>query len=264
MKKLSLLAAGLLMVLAAPSAAVAQQPQAADEWTPSALAEDDGDLPVAREIVQRMIDLLKATPEFSLEARVTYEAVQESGQKLQFDMLQHIAMRRPDEIYWVTLRDDGTSDRAWYVNEQFSMVRQPANIWAQKFLPGGIAEMVEELVANYNVDVPFPDLLSGDPQELWLGDDVTAVWYVGEAWVGGQWTDHIAIRRPGIDIELWVQSGDPLLAKMAVVFADEEGMPRYTARFSKWSSELPDDPSLFEFSPPPGANRIEAVPRTER
>jgi len=94
MKKLSLLVAGLLVVLVAPSAAAAQVAQ--DPWMPSALSEDDGELPDAREVVQRMVDLLKSTTELSLEARVTYEAVQESGQNLQFDMLQRIAIRKPD------------------------------------------------------------------------------------------------------------------------------------------------------------------------
>jgi len=120
--------------------------------------------------------------------------------------------------------------------------------------------MVQELVDDYRVDVPFPDILSGDPQDLWLGDDVTSIWYVGEAWVNGQWTDHVAIRKPGIDVEIWVQKGDPFMAKMAIVFTEEEGMPGYTARFSRWSSTLPADPSLFEFTPPEGAERIDVVP----
>lgn len=264
MRKLTLLVSGLLVILTVPCPAVAQAIQETDAWTPSALEEADGDLPEAREVVQRMVDLLKNTTELSLEARVTYEAVQESGQKLQFDMLQRITMRKPDEIYWTTLRDDATSDRAWYVDNQFSMVRQPANVWAQIFLPGGISEMAEVLVTQYNVDVPFPDILSTGFEELWLGDDVISVQYVGEAWVGGAWTDHVAIRKPGADIELWIQHGNPVLAKMAVVFTEEEGMPSYTARFSKWSATLPDDPSLFEFTPPPGAERIEPVPVVER
>lgn len=263
MRKLSVMLAGVL-VLAVPLVAVAQQPQETDLWTPSVLADDGGDAPEAREIVERMIALLRGTQELSLEARVTYEAVQESGEKLQFDMLQRIAMRRPNEIYWVTLRDDATMDKAWYVNGQFSMVRQPANRWAQIYIPGGISEMVEELVSNYNVDVPFPDLLSRNSRDLWLADDVTSIRYVGEAWVGGHWTDHVAIRKPGIDIQLWVRQDDPILAKMAVVFTANEGMPSYTARFSKWSSTLPDDPALFEFTPPPGAERIDAVPVIER
>jgi len=168
---------------------------------------------------------------------VTYESVQESGQKLQFDLLQRVAMRKPDQLSWVTLRDDATLDRAWYDKGRFRLIRQPANLWGEIRLPGGIAEAVQELVANYMI-----------------------TWYVGEAWVDGRWTDHVAIRKPGADIQIWVQKGDPFPVKMAIVYTEDEGMPSYTARFSKWSSTLPADPSLFEFTAPPEAERIDVVP----
>ncbi len=229
-------------------------------WMPPALADDAGLMPEGRDVVQRMVDFMKANQELAFEARVTYESVQESGQKLQFDMLQRVAMRKPDQIFWVTLRDDASVDSAWYDKGRFSMIRQPANVWAQIRVPGGIAEMVGELVADYKVDVPFPDVLSGDPQKLWLGDEITSVWYVGEAWVNGRWTDHVAIRKLGIDVQIWVQQGDPFPAKLAIVFTEDEGMPGYTARFSKWSTTLPADPSLFQFTPPPEAERIDVVP----
>ena len=235
-----------------------------DVWTPPALADDGGELPEGREIVQRMVDFMQGNQELAVEARVTYESVQESGEKLQFEMLQRVAIRKPDQLFWVTLRNDGTRDRAWYDKGRFRMIRQPANVWAEIRLPGGIAQAVRKLVANYMIPVPFPDLLSSDPQELWLGDDVTSIWYVGEAWVNGRWTDHVAIRKPGTDIQIWVQKGDPFPAKMAIVYTEDEGMPGYTARFSKWSTALPADPSLFEFTAPPEAERIDVVPVIDR
>jgi len=228
-------------------------------WTPPALVDDGGELPEGREVIQRMVDFMNGTQDLAVEARVTYESVQQSGQKLQFEMLQRIAMRKPDQIFWVTLRDDATVGTAWYDNGRFNMVRQPANVWGEIRIPGGIATMVQELVDNYEIVVPFPDILSGDPAELWLGDDVTSITYVGEAWVNGRWTDHIAIRKPGADIQIWVQKDDPFPAKMAIVFTDDEGLPGYVARFDKWSTELPDDPSLFQFTPPEGAERIDVV-----
>jgi len=94
-----------------------------DAWTPPPLADDAGELPDGREVVQRMVDHMMGTPELTVEARVTYESVQESGQKLQFEMLQRVAMRKPDQIWWVTLKDDATVDSAWYDNGQFSMIR---------------------------------------------------------------------------------------------------------------------------------------------
>jgi hypothetical protein len=260
MKKYLLLST-LVALLAGCGGAV---PTEDDVWTPSALTDEVGELPEGREVVQRMVDFMQGNQELAVEARVTYESVQESGQKLQFEMLQRVAMRKPDQLFWVTLRDDATVDRAWYDDGRFRLIRQPANMWGEIFLPGGIAEAVQELVANYMVVVPFPDILSGDPNDLWLGDDVTSIWYVGEAWVNGRWTDHVAIRKPGTDIQIWVQQGDPFPAKMAIVFTEDEGMPGYTAHFSKWSNTLPADPSLFEFTAPAGAERIDVVPVIDR
>lgn len=51
--------------------------------------------------------------EVAAEALATYEAVQESDQKIHFDLLQRIALRKPDKLLWVTLRDNATVDRAW-------------------------------------------------------------------------------------------------------------------------------------------------------
>ena len=239
-------------------------PKESDVWTPPALPDDAGELPDGREVVQRMVDFMQGNQELAVEARATYESVQESGQKLQFDMLQRVAMRKPDQLFWVTLRDDATQDRAWYDKGRFRVVRQPANLWGEIRLPGEITEAVQELVDNYLIVVPFPDILSGDPQDLWLGDDVTSIWYVGAAWVDGRWTDHVAIPKPGADIQIWVQQDEPFPAKMAIVYTEEEGMPGYTARFSKWSSTLPADPSLFEFTLPEGAEKIDVVPVIDR
>ncbi len=256
MKKYLLLSTLVALVAGCGAAAPAED----DVWTPPALADYVGELPEGREVVQRMVDFMQGNQELAVEARVTYESVQESGQKLQFDMLQRVAMRKPDQLFWVTLRDDATVDRAFYDKGRFRLILEPANIWGEIFLPGGIAEAVQELVANYMITVPFPDLLSSDPQELWLGDDITSIWYVGEAWVDGRWTDHVAIRKPGADIQIWVQQDEPFPAKMAIVYTEDEGMPGYTARFSKWSNTLPADSSLVEFTAPLGAEQIDVVP----
>lgn len=260
MKRPLLLSALAALLVGCGAPATTPAPPLEDIWTPSALADDDGELPEGREVVQRMVDFMRSHQELTVEARVTYESVQESGQKLQFDMLQRLAVRKPDQLAWVTLRDDATVDKAWYDKGRFKMIRQPANMWGEVFLPGGINVAVPVLVDDYMIPVPLPDLLSNDPRDLWLGDEITSIWYVGEAWVDGEWTDHVAIRKPGADVQVWVGQGDPFPAKMAIVYTKDEGMPGYTARFSNWSNKLPDDPSLFEFTPPPGAERIDVVP----
>jgi len=51
------------------------------EWLPPTEQDDGGRMPEGREVIQRMVDLMKGNSELSLEARVTYESAQQSGQK---------------------------------------------------------------------------------------------------------------------------------------------------------------------------------------
>ena len=230
-------------------------------WAPPALTDEDWVEPDARVVVQRTVDFTSAQQELMTEALVSYEAVQESGQKLRFDLLQRLAAQKPDKLHWVTLNDDGTTDSAWFSDGQFTLLRQPANVWGRVRVPHTIPGMVDRLVEVYDLDVPFGDILSGDMNELWLGEDVTEVWWVGEAWVEGFWTDHVAIRKPGADIELWVRKGnEPFLAKMAVTFTEQEGQPVYTARFQEWATSVSGDIAEFSFTPPPDAEQVEVVP----
>lgn len=243
----------------------AGQESADRSWTPTALADGDWEEPEGREVIQRNIDFMKTQQELMTEALVSYEAVQESGQKLHFDLLQRMAVQRPDKLHWVTLNDDGTTSSAWFSDGRFTLLRQPANLWGQIEVPPTIPEMVDRITGEYDLDVPFSDILAGDLAELWLGEDVTEVWWVGEAWVEGYWTDHVAARKPGVDFELWVRKGDePFLAKMAVAFTEDEGKPTYVARFRKWATTVPDAMTDFAFTLPPDAEQVEVVPVIDR
>jgi len=259
--RLLVLAALVGVVGCGPEVGQTDRGAADPAWTPPALVDEGWVEPDGQEVVQRTIDFMTAQPQLLTEALVTYEAVQESGQKLHFDLLQRMAVQRPDKLHWVTLYDDGSTDSAWFSGGQFTLLRQPANLWGQIAVPPTIPEAVNRLAEEYDLDVPFGDILAADLAELWLGPKVTEVWWVGEAWVEGYWTDHVAIRKPGADIELWVRHGDePFLAKMAIAFTEEEGQPTYVARFRKWATSVADVAADFEFSPPPDAERVEVVP----
>ncbi len=235
--------------------------QQSTDWQPPALTDEDWQEPDGLQVIQHMTEFMDAQQEWVTEALVSYEALQESGQNLHFEMLQRMIMRKPDRLFWVTLNDDGTADSAWIYDGQFTMLKQPANIWGRINGPGTIPEMVRRLVDEYELTVPFPDILMHAPGAPIFGDDVTSVWWVGEAWVGGFWTNHVAARKPGADLELWIRKGNrPFPAKMAITFIEEEGRPTYVARFRNWSTTIPDPVTQFTFTPPPGAERIEVVP----
>ena len=253
-----IVAIALALVIGTITSAGASESQL---WHPTTLS-DSGDLPDARDVVRQMVEFVKAH-QVAFEAHVSYEAPQESGQKLQFDMLHQMRIIPPSQLFWVTLHDNAAVDSAWFDTGVFTMLKQPANAWGRVHVPPTIPDAVDRLVHEYGLDVPFPDILGGDPLELWLGDDVSSVEYVAEAWVDGVWTDHIAIRRPGRDIEMWVSKGDePFPRRLRVVFTDAPSRPSYFARFRDWSTTIPQD-SVPTFRAPPGSENVELVPRSK-
>ena len=245
----------LMVLLVLPAAAEDNSP-----WSPPSLPDPTDEVSDGRIIVQRALDFIEGHSELAFEALVTYEAVQENGQKLQFDMLQRVARRLPEKIFWMTLFDDASVQSAWCNSGEFTLLMQPANVWGQIKVPPTIPAAISRISGEYDIDVPFVDLLSGKAAEFWLGEDVQTVEFVGTAWIDGWWTDHIAIRKPGIDFELWFRQGDePFLMKIALVYTDETQMPGYSARFHKWSTSIPDN-AIPKFVPPSGSQPVDLVP----
>ena len=228
-------------------------------WIPDALPAEATETPDTRAIVTRVIDFMDRQQELAAEAFVTYEVLQESGQTLTFDLLLSIAYQKPNKLRWIILFDDGTKETAWFDSGTFSMLKEPALVYGQVEVASTVPNMISELEDKYGLDVPFRDVLSGQISELWLGDDVTSMRYVGEAWVDGAWTDHVALRRDGVDFEMWVAKGEqPFPARISIVLTDEEGMPRSITRFREWKNVIPPAIS-FDFVPPEGAEQIEVV-----
>ena len=245
-----------LVSILADSTATAGDPS----WSPPPLSGEDEELPEGRDVVRRAIDFMKSHDRLGFETVATYEVVQENGQKLQFDMLHHVAFDRPGRLYWVTLHDNAATDTAWCKDGTFTLVRQPANIWGRVNVPPTLTDAVARISEEYKVPVPFVDLLSGEAAELWLGEDVEWVDYIAEAWAEGHWTDYVALRRPGADVQLWFRQGDePFPVKIVIIRTDEEGRPKFSARFHEWSTRIPDK-AIPKFVPPEGSEQVEVVP----
>ena len=231
-----------------------------DAWMPSPLSIDPAEEPDPQMVVRSLIELVQGQKEMAAEALVSYEAPQESGQMLEFDLLQRWALAKPDRLYWMTVHDDGTVDRAYFSDGTFTLHKHPSNVWGQVAVPPTVREMVDEITLDYEIDIPFQDLIAdGELERLWLGDEVSSIRWIGDAWVEGHWTHHIAISRPGVDFELWVRQGnEPFPAKISIQYTDVAGQPSYVARFRKWSTELPEW-AAFDFTRPAGSEQIEIV-----
>jgi hypothetical protein len=92
---------------------------------------------------------MNANPRVGFEALVSYEALQDSGQKLQFDMLHRMRIMRPERLFWVTLHDNAAVDSAWFDSGTFTLLKQPANVWGRIELPADIPRTRGRIMSPY-------------------------------------------------------------------------------------------------------------------
>jgi hypothetical protein len=220
-----------------------------------------GPIPTAEEVLEGMVALMESQQDLAAEAYITYEVLQDSGQLLSFNTVRYVDMRRPNFLAWTTVRDDATADEVWFANGVLTMLKHPENIYGRvEDLPSEIAEAVDVLVDEYGIFVPFSDLISGRERQVFL-DEPDSKMYVGEAWIRGQWTHHLALRGGDFDIELWVSAeGDPVPLRMGIRWINEEGHPAFTARFHNWNLTPDFDESTFRSVLPDTAERVSMMP----
>jgi hypothetical protein len=109
---------------------------------------------------------------------------------------------------------------------------------------------------DIGLDAPMIDFLSRNISEQLLSD-AQAVRYLGTSLFRGSVFDHVVIRGPDADVQLWIPAeGRPLPGKLAITSKWEAGSPRFVV-FLEWDTS-PDFPKgALVFAPPKGATRIE-------
>jgi len=220
-----------------------------------------GPMPSADDVLEGMVALMESQRDLAVDAHITYEVLQDSGQLLSFQTVQYLAVRKPDLLAWTTVRDNATVDEVWFADGMFTMLKHPENFYGQvDDLPVEIPESVDMLVEIYGIFVPFSDLISGHARQIFLEESDSRM-YVGEAWIRGQWTHHLALRGGDFDVELWVSAeGDPVPLRMGIRWKNEEGHPSFTARFHNWNLSPVFDDTTFSTDLPENAERVIMVP----
>lgn len=198
----------LLLVVLALTSACQQDGETPPAELPTAPDEQEPLSP--EELLTQMAAFMASHDDYSFEALVTYQSLQESGQTLHFDMIQRVAVSQPDRLFWETHEDDARSDYAWYSAGRFVMLKQPDNIYGQIEVPTTIPEMIDVVTNDYGVVVPFSDLLASGDESVFLRD-LEASEYVGLAWVEGAWSHHLALRNELVDFEVWMRMVRPII-----------------------------------------------------
>ena len=234
----------LFSALALASLCVAGHLTAAPAIDPNALTE-----------LRRMSDTMAGAKAFTCRTHVVMEMPTPNGQSLTLFPEGRMALRRPDKL---RVRYDGDAPPLdfFYDGSTVTVFAPHARVYSTMKAPATLDAMLPDLRRVTGLRLPGVPLLKEDPSRT-LSRDLEGAVVVGDSRVDGVACRHLAFRRPGVNWELWIESGPRALPRRLVAtFTDRPGHPRTIIAFSEWNLHPWLTDSLFRFRKPSGSQEI--------
>jgi hypothetical protein len=190
-----------------------------------------------------------------ITARTTTDEVLDNGQKVQRNGVATLRMSRPDR-----LRADVSSDRRneqlFYDGKTFTIYQPSLGYYGSFNAPPTLAQLVDEAEQRYGIDMPLADLFAWGTARSPAANVKGAI-DLGPSMVDGVKCEHYAFHQADVDWEIWIQQGpQPLPRKMVITTTTEKTQPQHVAVMS-WDLSPRLDDSMFTFTPPATAQRID-------
>jgi len=208
--------------------------------------------------LKKMITELERYDKVVFKTRTTREAIQESGMKLQFDAEQEIGIHRPNKLYSIVQRDDGTKTKFFFDGGTLTRLNVTDNKYAQLPVPQTINEMLDYVLENSDLPAPpMLDFLYGDMETSFLSG-LQSAWYVGESRVFGRNCHHLAFSHEDVDFQMWIPTtGQPLPVKYSITWKKEPHTPWFMVHFTEWNTAPSFAKDAFSFVKPSGATKTD-------
>lgn len=249
-------AAGALLAAALALAAVQAQAQTAPAKKAPAAAAPTESQTQARAILMRMAEFLAGTQRFSVSVRADYDAVQTSGQKIEFGENRKVVLSRPDRLRVEGERSDGAKMLTVFTGKEIVLIDAAANVYASAPQPGNVDAAIVHFVRDLGMRLPLAVLLVSQlPAEM--AGRVQSINYVETTRLHGAPSHHLAARTDTVDFQIWVADGDkPLPQRVVITYRRAKGEPQFRAQFSDWNLAPAIADSTFVATPPAGAQKI--------
>jgi hypothetical protein len=207
-------------------------------------------------LLKQSADFLAAQPRFGFRAHLGYDVVQLNGQKLEFGATRKVTLRRPDHLRAEATQRDGDRRTLFFDGEQIAIDMPGEKAYVAVKKPGTLDAAIDYLVDDLDTPSALHDFVSSNFYDD-VEDKIRAGFYVEEAAIGERRCHHLAFRTSEVDVQIWIEDGErPLPCRLVITHKREAGGPQFWAQFHDWdlSPKVPD--SLFEYTPPEGAERL--------
>lgn len=230
--------------------------------SPASQAQESSAIePEAAQVLRQMSDYMGSLESFRFRSTNTGDLVMPSGQQLQVGANVDIAIHRPNR-FRVNRKGD-LGDQEFYFNGRTltlygKLVNYYATMTASETID--IDSALDYAREEVGVVMPGSDLVYQNPYQG-LMEEVESGMYVGTSTIDGVEVHHLAFRGSEVDWQIWIENDDtPLPRKYVITSKWITGAPQFTAVFADWDTSAQLEDALFDFEPPPGAEKIGFIP----
>lgn len=224
----------------------------AEEPEPNPLIE-----PAAVDPVKRMVQTLTGAKALSYKYHSAYDAVQDDGEILEFGARSKVTIRRPDRVRGEIWERGGRHVNYAWDGQAVTVYDDTKQVVATTPRTGDLDSLIDFLRDEIGFELPLADLFRADLRQL-LVDGVVAARHVGKETLHGFEVDHVALRmRTGVDVQLWIRSGDPAVPERVVLnFSTADGRPQFRADVHEWEIDRKVRDSHFALKVPKDTKRV--------
>jgi hypothetical protein len=220
--------------------------------------------PDAKAILMRMAEHMAGLQRFSFDVRASYDTLQPSQQKLEFNETRRYVIARPDRLRVDVEESDGTQQTLVFDGQHITVVTPSRNVYAQVAKPGTIDDAIVFFVRDLHMRLPLAMLLLNTaPQEF--ARRTQSVELIERTQILGTPAFHLAGRTTSVDYQIWISDSDkPLPLRLVLTYRHSAGQPQFRAQFLNLNTNPQLTETTFVVNPAAGAQRIPFVAQVPR
>ncbi len=201
---------------------------------------------------------LQTLKRFQVSNELTGERVLADGQKLQHAATAELDVERPNKLR-IQMLSARSERELMYDGKTVTLWTPAQNYYSTVEFVDTLGGLISWLEKKYGVQLPMEDLFRwGTPAASF--DNIESAMNAGQDFVGDDLCDHYAFRQGKIDWQIWITAGaKPLPRKVVITNRADEARPQSVSLYD-WNLEPTFPDSVFKFTPPTGASKIEIVP----
>ncbi|MEW6339119.1 MAG: DUF2092 domain-containing protein [Pseudomonadota bacterium] len=248
-----------LAAMAGTSAVMAQAAGSGSDEPVQAQEQGQAEMqPQAVDALNKLGNYLRSLKSFRIQADSVTDAVLTTGQNVGFLHRTEMSVQRPNKLR-VVITGSHAPKGLVYDGQSFVLFNDTLHYYSRVPAPPTLRQLAADADQKYGVQLPLVDLFYWGEQS----DDekaLTSALFIGLDKVEGKWCNHYAYQQPGLDWELWIQTGPrPLPCRFVVTDTTQPSRPQHAVNY-QWTLNPTFDAATFVFHPGPGARQIPMRP----